>query len=441
VFDSSAPGLQIPAVIRSKVALLAVVVMPLVSIACSQGGAGSAAENDASVVGIADAGRDANAASKDANAPIDAADAGAVAIDDAGLDAPEPIDAPFVPDDISGTIDPFRKGKLPAIGAAVWRGPQLIAIGAAGARKAGDPTQVTIDDQWHLGSDTKAMTATLIGLYVDRGMIHFEDTIGTLFAGETIDPGYSAVTIEELLQHIGGAPGTMPADIWSQMWTDGSAPTARITAVRSLISRAPEQAVGTFVYSNAGYMIAGAALERVLGMTWEEIIQNDLFGPLNMSSCGFGAPGTPGQVDEPWGHQVDDAGAPVPVSPGPQADNPPSLGPAGVVHCALADWGKFLAVHLAGARGEPTIVSQATMTRLQTPPAGGDYACGWIVTTRSWAGGTAITHSGSNTLWYATAWLAPAKNLAFAVVTNRGDTFAATQVDSTFGPLIQTYAP
>jgi CubicO group peptidase (beta-lactamase class C family) len=345
-------------------------------------------------------------------------------------------------DDVSAVLDPIRADAgLPALAAAVWRGDRLIATGASGVRKIGDFTRATTSDQWHLGSDTKAMTATLIGIYVDRKKIRFEDTIGALFAGETIDPGYANVTIEQLLQHRGGAPGAMPPDIWSQMWSDGAAPGARLKAVRALLSRAPAQAPGTFVYANAGYMIAGAALERVLGTTWEKIIQQDLFAPLGMASCGFGAPGTPGKVDEPWGHQVSGDGGPAPVSPGPQGDNPPSLGPAGTVHCSLADWGKFIAVHLAGARGAAKpLVSQATISRLQTPPAGGDYACGWSVTQRPWGGGTVLTHNGSNTMWYATTWIAPAKNVAFAVVTNRGDGVAAAAVDSAFGPLIHTYA-
>jgi CubicO group peptidase (beta-lactamase class C family) len=221
------------------------------------------------------------------------------------------------------------------------------------------------------------------------------------------------------------------------MWSDGRAPEARIKAVRALLSRPPAQPPGVFVYANAGYIIAGAALERIVGESWEQIIVRELFTPLGMASCAFGAPGTPQQVNEPWGHQ-----GLSPVSPGPAADNPPSLGPAGTVHCSLVDWGKFLALHLAGARGEASgLVSQTTLTRLQTPPAGGDYACGWGVVQRPWAGGTALTHNGSNTMWYATAWLAPAKNLTFAVATNRGDAVAASAVDSAFGPLIQKYAP
>jgi CubicO group peptidase (beta-lactamase class C family) len=158
-----------------------------------------------------------------------------------------------------------------------------------------------------------------------------------------------------------------------------------------------------------------------------------------MASCGFGAPGSSSRVDEPWGHFMRDNALSA-TTPGPSADNPPALGPAGTVHCSLADWGRFPAVHLAGARGEPTIVSAATMARPQRAPPGGDYACGWLVTSRPWASGTAITHSGSNTNWYATAWLAPAKNLAFAVVTNRGGDVAAITVDSAFGPLLRRYA-
>ena len=96
-------------------------------------------------------------------------------------------------------------------------------------------------------------------------------------------------------------------------------------------------------------------------------------------------------------------------------------------------------MHLKGARKEATpLLSPETIQRLQAPPEGEDYACGWIVTRRQWAGndGIALSHSGSNTMWYATAWLAPAKDVAFAIVTNRGDGVAYRIVDRAFAPLI-----
>src|SRR5207249_5629922 len=113
--------------------------------------------------------------------------------------------------------------------------------------------------------------------------------------------------------------------------------------------------------------------------------------------------------------------------------------PAGTVHCSLVDWEKFLVVHLKGARSEPTIVSQSSIDTLHSPPPGGDYALGWIVADRSWGNGTVFTHSGSNTMWYATVWIAPKTNRIFVAATNRGDDVAAAGVDAAFGPMIAQY--
>jgi CubicO group peptidase (beta-lactamase class C family) len=348
------------------------------------------------------------------------------------------------PDDLATTLEPYRKaGGMPALAGAVFKGGTMVALGATGVRKQGDATAVTSGDLWHLGSDTKAMTATLVGIAVDAGTLHFTDTVAALFPGETIDAGYRDVTVDQLLQHRGGLPHDVPPAIWAQMYADGAAAGARLKAVRAMLAQPPAQTPGTYVYSNAGYMVAGAALERLLGDTWEHLITARLWAPLGMTSCGFGPPGTAGQVDQPWGHATNADGSLRPLDPGSvSADNPPSLGPAGTAHCTIADWGKFLMLHVAGARGEATsLVTTATLQHLQTAPAGGDYAGGWIVGTRSWAGGTALTHTGSNLNWMVTAWLAPAKNVAFVSATNCASASCATQLDASFGPMITKYAP
>jgi CubicO group peptidase (beta-lactamase class C family) len=91
---------------------------------------------------------------------------------------PKPTPVPSDVTDLSASLEPIRaKGSVPVLGAAAWRGDKLIAIGATGTRKAGGDERVTIDDQWHLDSDTKAMTALLVAIYVDRGKLHFEDRL------------------------------------------------------------------------------------------------------------------------------------------------------------------------------------------------------------------------------------------------------------------------
>jgi CubicO group peptidase (beta-lactamase class C family) len=303
--------------------------------------------------------------------------------------------------------------QLPALAAAVWRDGKLVELEAVGLRKADDPaSKVSAKDYWHLGSNTKAMTAMLIAIYVDRGKLEWDDTLDKWF--KKIDPGYAKVTLDQLLRHEGGAPSEPPEPLWKQLWTDGDKPDARAKFVQGILAKPPAQQPGTFVYSNAGYMIAGAALEKVTGKRWEQLMRDELFAKLDMKSCGFGAPGRKDVVDQPWGH---DAGG-TPIAPGPAADNPSGLGPAGTVHCSLEDYGKFLAVH---STGKPAIVTPETMQHLHTARNMG-YAGGWMVV--SSPRGSVLVHSGSNTMWYVTAMVAlatkPEDRVVLVMATNRG---------------------
>ena len=59
--------------------------------------------------------------------------------------------------------------QVPSLAAAVIVDGELHAAGAAGVRKRGDATPVTVNDKYHIGSCTKAMTTTLAGILVERG--------------------------------------------------------------------------------------------------------------------------------------------------------------------------------------------------------------------------------------------------------------------------------
>lgn len=69
------------------------------------------------------------------------------------------------------------------MGAAVLRGERIIAQGIAGVRKRGSAERITLDDRFHLGSCTKAMTATLVAMLVEEGRLNWTTTLGELFAG------------------------------------------------------------------------------------------------------------------------------------------------------------------------------------------------------------------------------------------------------------------
>jgi CubicO group peptidase (beta-lactamase class C family) len=154
-----------------------------------------------------------------------------------------------------------------------------------------------------------------------------------------------------------------------------------------------------------------------------------------MQSCGFGAMGTPGKTDQPWQHTLVLKWHKA-IEPGPQADNPPVIGPAGTVHCSIIDWGKFITAHLRGEQGEAGMLKPGTFKRLHTPSFGGAYAFGWAVTDRIWAGGRVLTHTGSNTQNYAIVWMAPARDLAVLVMTNQAGGDTSNACDQTAVALI-----
>ena len=64
------------------------------------------------------------------------------------------------------------------------------------------------------------------------------------------------------------------------------------------------------------------------------------------------------------------------------------------------------------------------------------YAYGWGSANRPWGGGRVLTHSGSNTMWYCTIWLAPERGFGVLAVTNLGGDAAAQACDKTCAALI-----
>jgi hypothetical protein len=64
---------------------------------------------------------------------------------------------------------------------------------------------------------------------------------------------------------------------------------------------------------------------------------------------------------------------------------------------------------------------------------------GWIVGERDWAGGRVLTHAGSNTMWYAVVWIAPARDFAVLVAANRGFDAGAQACDEVASALIRDH--
>jgi CubicO group peptidase (beta-lactamase class C family) len=344
-----------------------------------------------------------------------------------------------------------KRHKLPGMAAAIVEDGRITAIGAAGVRRLGHKEPITSNDQFHIGSDTKSMTATLIAILVEEGKLRWNSTPVEVLAGQgvkEIDAKWQRVTLEELLTHHAGVrPNPARTTLIGALAL--SPREQRLRVCRAVLSKPPDHEPGKdYLYSNTGYVIAGAMAEAVANDSWENLMTSRVFKPLGMEHAGFGAPGVPpaksakdsaassaSSMTQPWGHLSDGEA----VKPGPLADNPPAIAPAGRVHLRLADWACYATLHLSEGQpdhkvehgsGAKPLLPVAALRKLHTPfgaaidPSGTKYAMGWGVRQLAGSRGIELTHSGSNTMWYAVISLRMSENRAILIATNEGGTGA-----------------
>lgn len=313
-------------------------------------------------------------------------------------------------------LEPIRKrNDVPALAVGVISSIGLKYVAAVGVRKRGDKIPVTTGDLFHLGSDTKAMTATLIATLVKEKKLRWDLTLAEAFPHlkATMAKDVGGITLEQLLTHRAGLPVNAPGGWWKyagKTTVDAQRRKCVAEVVKLKLNSKPG---AKYVYSNLGYVIAAAMAERVTKEPWEQLIAERVFKPLKMTQYGFGPVGSVKNVKQPWPHNAKGVAFP----PSKFTDNPPIVGPAGRVHTTIADWSRFLADQLKGAGGKDGLLKADTYKKLLTPQSGQTYvAGGWIALN----GGRAYSHDGSNTYNYCTAWLFPSLNLGVVVVCNQG---------------------
>ena len=251
-----------------------------------------------------------------------------------------------------------KKYDFPALAVVVVKDGKICDRAALGVRKLGSPSLVTTNDQFHIGSCTKSMTATLTAMLIEEDKLRWDTTIAEVFPElkGRMNKQYEAVTVEQLLTHRGGLPTEPPDAAWSRAWAEKGTPVQqRYEFIQAVLHDPPEASPGTkHIYSNQGYAIVGAMLEKLTGTPWEALITARLFKPLHMNSAGFGPPGTTGAEEQPWGHTRKLLIA-LPL----QQDNPPAIAPAGRVHCSLDDLAAYAIFHMEGERNG-TLLKPAT---------------------------------------------------------------------------------
>ena len=290
---------------------------------------------------------------------------------------------------------------VPSVSVAVMREGKLLMEGAWGLADVDNKLEASTATIYPIGSVSKEFTAALVLKLVDRGRVSLTDPIGKYLQG--LNPEFSGVSIEQLLNHTSGLPRDVrqPDRRFENLSVDA---LLRMAAAARL-----DAPPGTaYAYSNAGYMLLGALVEKVHGKSYGAALRDEVAAPLGLKTLARCADPKPGEAA---GYQY--SGGKVGRPPGMHHSQ--LLGAGGICTTAadLVRWRH--ALHRGGVLSAN---SYAAMTTPRGPAVSANYGFGLYVRPAQWGdmamvgGGQALSGHTAELHWY------PGQSLAVALLYN-----------------------
>jgi CubicO group peptidase (beta-lactamase class C family) len=276
-------------------------------------------------------------------------------------------------------------------GAVVVRGPETVLLKGYGMADRAVGIPITGESVFNLGSITKSFTAAAILKLEMQGRLSVSDPIATYLDGVPTDK--TAITLHHLLTHGSGLESDFAPSDYD--------PVGREEYVRRALASKLLFPPGTgYEYSNAGYSLLAAIVERVTGKSYEEALAELVLKPAGMRETGYKAPRWPKQRIAHGYRDGEDWGTILERLEPPDAPYWTLRGNGGL-HTTLAD---MVAWHRA--LGTDAVLSQQARAKYvkpyvaEGPAARSFYAYGWAVG-KTRRGTTIVQHNGGNGIYVA----------------------------------------
>lgn len=167
--------------------------------------------------------------------------------------------------------------QAPGASVVVYREGREVYASARGLASVELGVPLTIDSVFRIGSLTKTVTAATVMQLHAQGKLDLDAPIARWLPSF---PRADTVTVRQLLSHTSGV-----SDAWSAALTDAMDSTARLKAIASA---PPDFAPGSdWHYSNSGYMVLGAIIEKVTGESWFDAERDLVLAPLHVRGVAF----------------------------------------------------------------------------------------------------------------------------------------------------------
>lgn len=339
---------------------------------------------------------------------------------------------------------------VPALGAVLVRDGGDTVVGTAVGHRKSDMSAtastnvVQQNDAFCIGSVSKPFTGFLMARLVQRRAdLAWTTRIRDVFP-ELASPvfrtryrirsSYLDKTLEQLMSHNADLPyaptngyemlvyrSDLTGAFSAEYATADALAVRRYNYLVTSLQDAPQTKPGADIIYGGGCIIAAAMAERLTGKSYEQLMQDEVFGPLGMTHSGLGRLATNSTPDGLWEHQSDPStGA---LAPDARAtllvENFHSHAPAGAVRTTHADMAKFITANLSENGKPKTVVNDATLRESHAKPDATESQftrAGWIATGSG--SSLCVNHTGDNCRSRAELRVYPGRNYGIAAMTN-----------------------
>ncbi len=320
----------------------------------------------------------------------------------------------------------MRAWNVPGLAIAIVRNDSIILSRGFGVLEIGRPARVTNQTVFAIASLTKAFTAATAGILVDRGAIGWDTLTSSLLPELRLRDSWVTehMTLRDMLVHRTG--------LASGDWLGLSGQNDRAGIMRQM--RFLDFDAGfrsRYSYSNLIYQVAGAAVSRRAGKSWDAMVREEIFVPLRMLRSNTSVCELRAMANVAAPHEMS-KGQTV-VVPRLNLDN---VSPSGGINASVLDMSNWLRMQLGDGEFEGKRIlshaSLAEMHRIQVPfpirPASQarypgvrfmGYGMGWSI--QDYRGVKLLRHSGWIDGFRSEAALLPDQRTGIVVLSNRGN--------------------
>lgn len=311
---------------------------------------------------------------------------------------------------------------VPGLGLAIIKDGKIIIQKGYGFRDIGKKLPVNKDTLFVGASTSKAFTAFGIGLLVDSGELNWDTPVDRYISGfEMADSDISSqVTPRDMLSHRTGLPRH------DYVWYANPDITSEEIVKRLPALEFSQPLRAKWQYNNIMYLTTGYLIETLQGQSWETFTHNNIFVPLGMKRSNFSVKEMAKDSNHATAYTEDEERNIIPI-PLREVDN---IGPAGSINSSVADYAKWVQMHLnKGKHNNEQLIQAATLSEIMAPhiPVGGKpefsefshtlYALGWF--TDNYRGYRRVQHGGNLDGFTARVTLFPDQNMGSVIFVNK----------------------